>query len=95
MQKIMEMAYMDYQVLFNVALGGFSFLAGFLIKNLWDEVKGLQETDKKTIDRLSAIETLVAGNYITRTEFSHTMDRLFTKVDLIATSVAAKADRSN
>jgi len=93
MKEALEMAYMDYQVMFNIALGGFSFLAGFLIKNLWDEVKGLQETDKRTIDRLSAIETLVAGNYITRNEFSHTMDRLFTKVDAIATAVAAKADR--
>lgn len=95
MKEFVEMAYMDYQVMFNIALGGFSFLAGFLIKNLWEEVKSLQETDKKTLDRLSDIETLVAGNYITRTEFSHTMDRLFTKVDLIASSVAAKADRSN
>lgn len=84
---------MDYQVMFNIVLGGFSFLAGFLLNNIWNEVKSLQDTDKRTIDRLSAIEVLVAGNYISRTEFNHTMDRLFTKLDTIAAGLNEKADK--
>lgn len=84
---------MDYQVLFNIVLGAFSFLAGFLLNNIWNEVRRLQETDQVTIDRLSAIETLVAGNYITRAEFGHTMDRLFVKMDAIAATLSGKADR--
>tara|TARA_R110000803_G_scaffold138750_2_gene205519 strand:+ start:157 stop:444 length:288 start_codon:yes stop_codon:yes gene_type:complete len=93
MKALAEIVYMDYQVLFNVALGGFSFLAGFLIKNLWDEVKALQATDAKIINRVSAIETLVAGNYVTRAEFSNTMDRVFVKLDSISSVVSGKADR--
>jgi hypothetical protein len=84
---------MDYQVMFNIVLGGFSFLCGFLLNNIWNEVKSLQETDKRTVDRLSAIETFVAGNYVTRQEFSHTMDRLFTKLDEIGTGLNGKVDR--
>ena len=84
---------MDYQVMFNIVLGAFSFLAGFLLNNIWNEVKSLQQTDKNTIDRLSSIETLVAGNYITRQEFGHTMDRLFSKLDGISDALNKKADR--
>lgn len=84
---------MDYQVMFNIVLGGFSFLAGFLLNNIWNEVKSLQATDKQTIDRLSSIETLVAGTYVTRQEFNHTMERLFTKLDDISGALNKKADR--
>jgi hypothetical protein len=84
---------MDYQVMFNVVLGGFSFLCGFLLNNIWSEVKSLQDTDKRTIDRLSAIEVLVAGNYITRQEFGHTIERLFLKLDEISAGLNGKVDR--
>ena len=85
---------MDYQVMFNIVLGGFSFLAGFLLNNIWNEVKSLQDTDKRTIDRLSAIEVLVAGNYITRSEFTHSMDRLFAELGAISGKLSDKADRA-
>ena len=85
---------MDYQVLFNLLYGAFGCLCGFLMNNIWAEVKSLQRTDKETIDRLSSIETVVAGNYVTRTEFSHTMDRLFTKLDDISDAVSKKVDRT-
>jgi hypothetical protein len=84
---------MDYQVMFNIVLGGFSFLAGFLLNNVWAEVKSLQATDKSTIDRLSSIEILVAGNYVKRQEFAHTMDRLFTELKEISAKLNSKADR--
>ena len=85
---------MDYQVMFNIVLGGFSFLAGFILNNIWNEVKSLHRADKDAIDRLSDMETLVAGNYITRAEFGHTMDRLFTKLDTISTNLNSKVDRA-
>lgn len=84
---------MDYQIMFNIVLGAFSFLAGFVLNTIWSEVKALQEMDKRAIDRLSAIEVLVAGKYISRTEFNHTMDRLFTKLDSIVAGLGQKADK--
>lgn len=84
---------MEFQVLFNIALGALSFLIGFLVNNIWQEIKSLQETDKKTVERISAIEVLVAGNYITRQDFNHTMDKVFAKLDEIGAGLNRKADR--
>lgn len=84
---------MDYQVMFNIVLGGFSFLAGFLLNNIWQEMKSLQETDRKTIDRINSIEVLVAGNYISKQDFTHTMDKVFIKLDEISQTLTKKADR--
>tara|TARA_R110000868_G_scaffold269845_1_gene529256 strand:- start:31 stop:291 length:261 start_codon:yes stop_codon:yes gene_type:complete len=84
----------DYQTLFNIVLGAFSFLAGFMLNSIWQEIRGLQAQQGKAIDRLNSIEVLVAGNYITRAEFSRTMEKLFEKVDGITVAVSAKADRS-
>jgi hypothetical protein len=84
---------MDYQVMFNIVLGGFSFLAGFLLNNIWQEMKSLQETDRKTIDRINSMEVLVAGQYISKQDFTHTMDKVFIKLDEISQTLTKKADR--
>jgi len=34
---------MDYQVLFNVAVGVSGFLAGFFLKVMWDAIRDLEE----------------------------------------------------
>jgi hypothetical protein len=84
---------MDYQVMFNLLYGAFAFLCGFLLNNLWNEMKSMQRTDKEIVDRVSAIETVVAGNYVTRAEFQHNMDKLFGMLNDISTTLGKKADR--
>jgi hypothetical protein len=84
---------MDYQVMFNIVLGGFSFLAGFLLNNIWSEIKQLQENERETTVRISAIEVLVAGQYVKRDEYRHDIEKLFEKVDSIISSLSAKADK--
>ena len=84
---------MDYQMLFNVALGGFSFLAGFLLNNIWREIKALQSTDTETVKRIGAIEVLIAGDYVKRDEFRQVADKIFTKLDAIADNLSRKADK--
>lgn len=34
---------MDYQVLFNIAIATVGFLAGFLMKAMWDAIRDLEE----------------------------------------------------
>jgi hypothetical protein len=34
---------MDYQVLFNISIAAASFLAGFLMKVMWDAIRDLEE----------------------------------------------------
>ena len=34
---------MDYQVLFNIAIGAAGFMGGFLMKVMWDAIRDLEE----------------------------------------------------
>jgi undecaprenyl pyrophosphate synthase len=88
-----EYAGMDYQVLFNLAITGFGFLAGVLITNIWKEIKQLQANEKETTKRIGEIEVLVAGEYTTKTEFVRVMDKVFDKLDDINNKLTHKADR--
>lgn len=84
---------MDFQTLFNVALSGFGFLAGFFLYAVWSAVKDLQVSDKELSDKVHAIETLVAGNYPTRDELERKLDALFSKLDRIEAKIDHKADK--
>ena len=66
--------------LMNIALGAF-------IKWIYDSHKELRTADKELADKVSKIEVLVAGNYITRNEFNGAMQRLFDKLDHIELKV--------
>ena len=59
---------MDFQTAFNVLLGGFSFLAGFLIHATWRSVGDLRRADTELTKKVHSIETLVVGDYLTRDE---------------------------
>lgn len=91
--SVMEDAGVDYQVLFNIAVGALGFLFGFLLNNLWNEIKTMQQNERQTTTRIGAIEVLVAGNYVTKDEHTRTMERVFEKLDEISRDVNKKADR--
>ena len=57
------------QTLFNISVTVIGFLGGWWLKVLWDAVKDLQAADKVLVEKVSSIEILVAGNYITRADF--------------------------
>ena len=84
---------MDYQAAFNIILGGFSFLVGVLVTNIWKEIKQLQDNERETTVRISAIEVLVAGQYVKRDEYRQDMKELFGKINTIIERLDAKADR--
>ena len=84
---------MDYQVLYNIAVGALSFLFGFVLNNMWTELKTIQANERQTTTRIGAIEVLVAGNYVTKDEHTRTMERVFEKLDEISRDVNKKADR--
>jgi len=96
MGEIMELgaAIVDYQAAFNIVLGGFSFLAGVLLTNIWKEIKQLQVNERETTKRIGQIEILVAGTYTTKDEFTRVMDKVFTKLDTISEKLNDKADKS-
>lgn len=81
------------QALVNWLLAGFGGLIGFLLNVVWQAVKDLQKADKILADRVGEIEVLVAGSYITKTDFTQVTDAIFRKLDRIEDKLDGKADK--
>jgi hypothetical protein len=83
----------EYQVFFDVAVGVIGVLGGWVLNTVWGAVKDLQSADKELAEKVSEIEVLVAGRYVTRDEFNTTLSQVFVKLDTIRDIVSHKADR--
>lgn len=81
------------QALVNWLLAGFGGLIGFLLNVVWQAVKDLQNADKVLAERVGEIEVLVAGSYITKTDFTQVTDAIFRKLDRIEDKLDGKADK--
>ena len=81
------------QQFYDWVLTGFSAVLGFLLHAVWQATKDLQRADAELTKRVSEIEVLVAGNYITRHEFDRVIDKLFTKLEAIEMKIDKKADK--
>lgn len=71
----------EWQIAFNILLGAFSGLSGWLLNNLYQSMRDLTKADADLSTKVQAIEVLVAGNYIKRVEFDQKIDALFRKLD--------------
>lgn len=81
------------QTIINWLLSGFGALMGFLLNAVWQAVKDLQKADKVLAERVGEIEVLVAGSYITKTDFTQVTDAIFRKLDRIEDKLDSKADK--
>lgn len=71
------------QSLLNWIFGLTNIVIGAVLKWVWDSHKELRDADKELTDKVSKIEVLVAGQYITREEFDRAIQRIFDKLDHI------------
>ena len=78
----------EYQVLFDIAIGVIGVLGGWTLNTVWAAVKDLQEADKELAEKVGQIEVLVAGRYITREEFNQVLNQVFERLDRIRDLVA-------
>ena len=81
------------QTLFNIAVTVSGFLGGWWLKVLWDAVKDLQSADKVLVEKVSSIEILVAGNYMTKNDFDKIGAAIFAKLDKIEDKLDRKVDK--
>lgn len=81
------------QEFYDWVLSGFCAVLGFLLNAVWQAVKDLQRADNELTKRVSEIEVLVAGNYVTRQEFDRVVERLFSKLDSIDHKLDSKVDK--
>ena len=81
------------QVIINWLLAGFGALIGFMLNAVWQAVQDLQSADKVLAERVGSIEVLVAGDYLRRDDFTHTIEALFAKLDKIEDKLDKKVDK--
>ena len=84
---------MDFQVLFNVAMGFIMTLFGWFLRVSWDALNKLQQQDRELADKVAKIEVLVAGEYVKKDDFDRVIERLFDKLDHIELKIDQKADK--
>lgn len=75
------------QTFINWLYGIATLLITAVVKWLWIAHKDLQATDKELAEKVSKIEILVAGQYITREEFERAIQRIFDKLDHIEAKI--------
>jgi len=83
----------DYQMLFNLAIGVLGTIGGWMLNALWGALKDLQKVDKDLADKVASIEVLVAGQYVTRKEYSDSLNIINIKLDRIQQTLSEKVDR--
>ena len=83
----------ETQIFFDVAVAVIGAMGGWILNTVWVAVKELQKADKELAEKVGEIEVLVAGRYMTREEFNHTLSQVFGKLDTIRDMIAKKADR--
>jgi len=83
----------EYQFFFNVATAIVSVTFGWVLNTIWGSLKDLQTADKALVDKVAAIEILVAGRYVTRDEFNVALTSISSKLDRIQDLLSQKADR--
>ncbi len=84
---------MDTQTVINVLIACCGALGGWVLKSVRDSVRDLQINDKCLTDKVQAIEVLVAGSYVRRSEIEKLAEALFHKLDRIEEKLDGKADK--
>ena len=83
----------DAQIYFNVAMGCFCGLGGWILNNLRDSLKSLHDSDLALSAKVQRIEVLVAGSYTTNAALEKITNALFAKLDKIESKLDSKVDR--
>jgi hypothetical protein len=81
------------QTIFNIAITVSGFLGGWWLKVLWDAVKDLQIADRILVEKVSTIEVLIAGNYMSKVDFDKIAVAIFAKLDKIEDKLDRKVDK--
>ena len=81
------------QDLINAIIGIVGAGAGWWMKTMWESLRELQRADTSLVEKVSAIEVLVAGQYVRRDEVEKLFSAVFVKLDRIEEKLSGKADK--
>jgi len=85
---------MDFQSAFNVAIGIIAFLFGAVVTSMRSSHAALVKADLDLVEKVQAIEVLVAGEYVKRDEMKDMWQIISNKLDRIEGKLASKEDRA-
>ena len=68
-------------------------IGGWVIKIMWDSLKDLQRDDEQITEKVSDLQVLVAGNYVTREELRSEFTNLKATLCRIESKLDQKADK--
>jgi len=77
----------------NILIGIICTIGGWWLKIMYETLKDLQTEDKELADKVSKIEVLVAGGYVSKHDFLQTLQTLFNKLDRIEEKLDKKVDK--
>ena len=81
------------QDLINAIIGIVGAGAGWWMKTMWESLRELQRADASLVEKVGAIEVLVAGQYVRRDEVEKLFSAVFVKLDRIEDKLSGKADK--
>jgi hypothetical protein len=84
---------MDAQTFVNIALGLIAFLGGWVVRNLQESMAQLRTADETLATKVQAIEVLVAGTYVKKSDMEHFTSAIFAKLDRIEDKLDGKVDK--
>lgn len=79
------------QNLINILIAVVGVSMGWVLKVIWESIKDLRTDGATRDERLGKLEILVAGQYVTRDDFSIVLQKL----DDIRDRLSLKADRAD
>jgi hypothetical protein len=85
----------NWQEAFNIAFSAAAFLGGYFVKTLWEAIKDVQAADRALTEKVAAIEVLVAGSYVTRTEYRDDLRNINTVLERIESKLDGKQDKES
>lgn len=81
------------QTLFNIAIAIAGTLGGWWLNNMYASMKELERADRALIDRVAAIDVLVAGHYVKRSDLNAAIEALSKGLFATLTRIEDKLDR--
>lgn len=72
---------MSTQEYINILLGIVSFFGGWLLKEIWNDLKDLQKADRETTAKISSMEVSMANDYVKKTELERVFRDILAKLE--------------
>ena len=93
MEPHLHESIIDWQFLFNLAVGCVGILLGFLLNRIFKALDALKSQDEKLTNEINQIKIALPTNYATKEDLERIAGALFRRLDDIHDKLDDKADK--